>query len=129
MPARIILVHDYQALVGELSAALEAAGYSVAPFLDPMRALDVISSASTAEILITKVDFGPGKPNGVALALMARYRRPGIRIIFPAKPEMREYTAHLGDFLALPVRVPDVMDAVNRLLKNDPPEPAATISK
>jgi urease accessory protein UreH len=35
-------------------------------FSDPMAALDVLIDAQTAELLITRVEFAPRKPNGIA---------------------------------------------------------------
>ena len=33
-------------------------------------------------MLVTGVDFGDGKPNGVALARMAKVKRPGLQAVF-----------------------------------------------
>ena len=52
-----------------------------------MAALDALENAQRVEVLITRVRFPPGKPNGIALALMARHKRPGIKVLFTARPE------------------------------------------
>jgi DNA-binding NtrC family response regulator len=119
MPACVVLVHDELEFVDQLTEALSLAGYDVATFVDPMAALNALDAAHSLEILITRVDFGPGKLTGAALARMARLKRPGIRVLFPALPEFAEYAEGLGKFMPLPVSVPDVVDAVRRMLESD----------
>jgi hypothetical protein len=81
-----------------------------------MRALDALDVAETAELLITRVNYPSGKPNGVALALMARNRWPGIRVVFTARADMQPYTVGIGDILAVPVAMADLIALVSRLL-------------
>jgi hypothetical protein len=52
---------------------------------------------------------------------MAQSRRPGLKIIFTARPDMEEFTEGLGELVPHPVRIPDLVDAVNRLLDADEP--------
>ena len=85
-------------------------------FIEPMEALDALEKAERVEMLITRVKFAPGKINGVALALMARAKRPGIQVIFTALAEFEHLAAGLGEFMAAPVNVPDVVAVVERLL-------------
>ena len=44
-----------------------------------MAALDAIETDSRVRVLVTCVEFRPGKPHGVALARMVRIKRPGTR--------------------------------------------------
>jgi DNA-binding NtrC family response regulator len=117
VPARIVMVHDDEAFLTAAASALTAAGYDAALFSDPMAALDVLIEVRTAELLITRIEFGPGKPNGVALARIARVKRPGIKILFTASPEHAEHAAGLGMFLPMPVDPGDLMGAVGQLLE------------
>jgi hypothetical protein len=64
------LVHDTERFADRAAFALCGAGYEVAVFADPIKALNALDTATTVEILITRVNYPPGKPNGVALALM-----------------------------------------------------------
>ena len=41
-----------------------------------MTALSALENADRADVLITRLTFPPGNPNGVSLALMARAKRP-----------------------------------------------------
>jgi hypothetical protein len=84
-----------------------------------MVALDALDAAQRIEVLVTRVQFPPGKPNGIALAGMARVKRPGIRVLFTAHPEFAEYAEGLGTFMAQPVPMPDIVNTVERLLTSD----------
>jgi DNA-binding NtrC family response regulator len=115
VPARVVVVHDNPTFADPL-AALLGAGQDVALFTDPMAALDALDTARTIEVLVTRVQFAPGQPNGIALARMARIKRPGIRVLFVARPKFARDAADLGTFMAHPVSVADVAQAVGRLL-------------
>ena len=116
MPAQIVLVHDDSDFNIAATLALTVAGYSVASFVDPMSALDALEVARTLEAVITRVRFGPCKPNGIALARMARSKRPDIRVLFVAQPEFAAQAAGLGDFIAAPVTPTEIVESVRRLL-------------
>jgi DNA-binding NtrC family response regulator len=116
MPARVVVVHDELEFAGQVAAALRSAGHDVAVFADPMVALDALDAAESIEVLVTQIKFAPGKPNGIAVARMARTRRPWIRVLFTALPEFAEHAAGLGEFIAMPACVADVAAAVDGLL-------------
>jgi hypothetical protein len=75
MPAHIVIVHTDAAFLEAVCAALSATGKSVCGYSDAMQALDALEGATTIEVLVTRVNFGEGKLNGVALARMAQLRR------------------------------------------------------
>jgi hypothetical protein len=60
-------------------STLRAAGFDVAGFGDPMIALDAVESDTRIKVLATRINFGEGRLNGVALARMLRHniRRDG----------------------------------------------------
>jgi DNA-binding NtrC family response regulator len=120
MPARIVIVHSEEEFLGQLSVALKEAGHEVAAFVDSMAALAALDHARTVEILITRAEFPAGQPNGVALALMARTKRPGIQVIFVALPQHAGVAEGLGAFLPMPVNAGEVVQTVERLL--NPPD-------
>ena len=117
MTARIFIVHDDSAFSEETRAALKAAGHTVATFDDPMEALDALGAGQQMELLITRASFGPGKLNGIALARMARFKRPDVRVVFTAVPEYDSHAEGLGEFLPAPVRIDDVVEVADRLLQ------------
>ena len=119
MPARIVVVHDDSDLNVAATVALTVAGYDVAAFVDPMAALHALEDARTVEALVTRMRFGPDKPNGLALARMARRKRPDIRVLFTGQPEFAVHAAGLGDFIAAPITPTDIVEGVRRLLDGD----------
>jgi DNA-binding NtrC family response regulator len=124
MPARVVVVHDDPDFGMSVAVALKVAGYDAAMFSDPMIALDALDAASRIEMLITRIVFPPGKPNGVALARMARAKRRSIRVLFTAGAEFAWLMDGLGEFLAAPVEVADVVQAVRHALPLHPENPA-----
>jgi len=84
-----------------------------------MTALTTLDNATRIELLVTCPEFAPGQPNGVALTLMARSKRPGIKTLFVGAKEFLPFTEGLGSFMASPVTVPQIVDAVTRMLLPD----------
>jgi DNA-binding NtrC family response regulator len=119
MPAKIVIAHDDPTFRDRLVASLKASGHDVAAFNDAAAAWDALAAAERIEILVTRVDFSPGKPHGIALAHSARMRRPTIRVLIVARPEYAEDAAGVGLFLPYPVDVPTVAEAVVRMLADD----------
>ena len=116
LPACVIFVHDDPAFLASAASAIQRSGYTVAAFSDPMQALSTLEKAKSAELLVTRAEFSRGKPNGVSLALMARVRRPGIKVLFMGRPEHDEHTRGLGDLLPADASVADVVQAAQRRL-------------
>lgn len=75
----------------------------------------LIALTRGAELLITRVAF-PSGTHGIALALMAKRSRPGIKIVFAARPEFREQARGLGEFIAMPVNIAELVATVKRLI-------------
>ena len=94
MPAAVLVVHNERDTRDLAVTALRAAFLEAVGFEDPMAALDAIEKAgSRVRVLVTRVAFKPGKPNGIALARMVRLKRPGTKVVFVAR---EEYAAHAG---------------------------------
>ena len=66
MPARIVVVHDGPCLERMISG-LSQRGHDVRGYSDPLAALSALEDARRVEVLLTRLHFGPGKSNGVAL--------------------------------------------------------------
>jgi hypothetical protein len=95
---------------------LSDAGIQTLGFADPVAALDAIETGTRLRLLVTRVNFGRGKLNGVALARMLLVKRPGSKVLFLALPSNQEHTEGLGEFMPVPL-VPDALvEAVGRLL-------------
>lgn len=82
MPASVIVVHDDPGTRELAVSTLCAAGLKAVGFDDPLAALDTIEADARVRVLVTRVDFGPGKLNGPALALMLQHKRRNIKAVF-----------------------------------------------
>ena len=128
MPGRVVVVHDGLDFAEQTATTLrEIVGFNAAPFDDPMAALDTLEKARSIELLVTCVEFQPGKPNGIALALMARTKRPGIKVLLTGPLELAHHAEGIGHFMAAPVSVAEIVAAAVRLLQTDGP-PVATVA-
>jgi len=113
---RIVIAHDDPEFRESVTAALQAARYETRAFAGSMEAIDALQAAEQIELLITRVAFPEGTPNGVALARMARHKKPGIRVLFAAREEFAEHTEGLGEFLSMPATGAEIVAAVERVL-------------
>ena len=117
--ARVVVVHDEPSFLDPVVASLRAAGHDVAAFADPVLAWEALRLSGEVEILVTRVQFGADKPNGIALARWARERCPAVRILFVALPDFQPDVGNLGVLLPRPVTVPEVAEAVGLMLSNE----------
>ncbi len=117
MPASVVVVHDDPAFLEASSAALQGAGHEVASFTDPMVALNAIEAARRVEVLVTRVIFPEGKPNGVSLALVGQTKRPGLKVLFVADRKFKRHTEGIGEFIPHPVELSSLVEAVTRLVQ------------
>ena len=116
MPAEIIVVHELGKLVADLTTRVTAAGYKVATFSDPIEA---INRAQTVKLLVTALEFPAGKPNGSALARMARIRQNTLKFLFLAPPELTKHADDIGECIELPTHADAVFDSIDRLLQQN----------
>jgi DNA-binding NtrC family response regulator len=115
--SRALVVHDDDATRELATNALRDAGYEVTAFTSPMQVLDAMDAATRRiRVLVTRVNFGSGTLNGVALARMVRLRQPTTKVVFAALDENRGYTTELGEFLPMPLDRQALVEVVGRLL-------------
>jgi len=79
-----------------------------------MEALDALETAPFG-ILIIRVRFPIEQPNGVAVARMARMKRPSIKLVFTVMPEYVEYAEELGEIVTAPVDIPELVATVGKI--------------
>ena len=116
MPAPVVVVHQQLDTQRMLISTVRAAGYEVAGFADPIKALDAIETGSRARVLVTRLDFGPGKLNGIALARMIRHKGLGLQVVFVGRADKARYLDRTEEFVPHPVDLDAVADAVRRAL-------------
>lgn len=82
MSARVLLIDPDDASRTSLAAALGRAGFGVLPLPDPITALDVLDAApGDLRLAVVSVRQLPGKPHGIAFALMMHARDNAARIV------------------------------------------------
>jgi DNA-binding NtrC family response regulator len=116
MPARVVVVHDEPDFIDRTVAALRAAGHDVMAFSSSMSAIVALEHAQQIEVLVTRVIFPEGQPNGVSLALMTKMKKPGVKVLFAALPETQKHTEGVGEFLPAPVDPSDIVSRVSTML-------------
>jgi DNA-binding response OmpR family regulator len=116
MPS-IAIVHNDADFLASIEAALSGAGDEIRAYTTVTSALIGIDEQPATDVLITSLQFPPGGSNGVALALMARRHNPNIKILFLTPPELQDETEGLGTVLVMPASIPEILDAVDELLR------------
>ena len=88
MPAQVVIVHEDRDFATAAVAAFEARGFSIIHYHDALAAMEALAEASAIEFLITCLEFGEGRSNGIALAYMVRLRNQAVRCVFigPSDP-------------------------------------------
>jgi hypothetical protein len=112
----LLVVHNEQETRDLAVTASRAAFLEVIGFDDPMRRWMRWKPPPASVSWVTRVEFGSGKPHGVASARMVRRKRPGTRVVVIARAEYEPHGEGLGVFLPMPLN-PDILVAtVSRLL-------------
>jgi DNA-binding NtrC family response regulator len=117
MPSQVVIVLDDPEFANRVATAISAAGCEAAAFTDSMAALGALEAAHRVELLVTSVNFAPGKPNGIALARMTRRRRPDIKVLFVGAAGLERYTDGVGKFMPVPISEAELVGAATRLLQ------------
>ncbi len=122
MPTSIIIVDDDQGTRQAVLAALRGANLDATAFDDPMAALNAIENDSKAHVVVSRVGFGPGKLNGLALVRMLRHKqvalsgRSGLQGVFIGPPEISQQAEQEGDFVPIPLDPQALLAAVGKAL-------------
>lgn len=122
MQSRIVMVHDDTEFLERASIALHRSGYGVINFTEPTTALVSLLARHHIEMLVTRVNFGPGKLNGITMALMACEKHRSLQMIFTSPPSQAVHALHFGEFVPMPVSIPRLIALVERLLLPSSPE-------
>jgi DNA-binding NtrC family response regulator len=90
--ANILLIEDDEELACALSASLSWAGHQLTTALDGFAALKALDTDARIDLLVTDIVMPPGQPHGLALARLARQKRPDLAVILmTGYPDVRQY--------------------------------------
>ena len=99
----ILLVDDDEIFREATGALLRSAGYEVRLAPDHRLALEILESDDAVDLLVVDIVM-PDRVNGLALARMARLRRPKIKIIYLSGYDIPGLEAEaLGPIIRKPV--------------------------
>jgi DNA-binding NtrC family response regulator len=134
--AGVILVHDDRRFAAEASRRIRELGHEVFVYSDPMTALSAFGVDEPAPaLLLTRTQFPAGQPHGLALALMARVKLPGLPVVMVGRRHLAEFADGVAEFLPHPVDFDGLVLVVQRLLSGgagggaeDPPATQNTLS-
>ena len=116
MSAQIVLLDDDQAALERTQYLLKQDGLAVAAFLDPMDALAALERIQTVQLLVTSITFPAGKPHGVSVAQLTKYKRRDLQVLFIDSADLAEHTEGVGDFLATPIEADALVASVRTKL-------------
>jgi CheY-like chemotaxis protein len=117
--ARILLIEDDDAMRRMVAQMLEQAGFAVMPAHDYSAAIQFIESAAPIDLLLTDIGMPAGTPHGVSIALMARTKRPRLKIVYMSGTHSAAQIDAVADaaaFLAKPFRRDDLLRTVESVL-------------
>jgi CheY-like chemotaxis protein len=116
----LLLVDDDEAFREATAATLRAAGYGVREAPDYRLALEILEGAEHIDVLIVDLVM-PGAINGLALARMARMRRPGLRVIYISGFDIQGFEHEtLGTLLRKPVSDDQLLTEIALTLSRQP---------
>jgi len=84
MAAQIFVVLDDRYVLALIVGELFNAGYEVVPFDDPMFAVRALNVAERVDVLVTGVEFGPGKMRDETLPKIVVRKFPDVKVVLVA---------------------------------------------
>ena len=114
--ARILLVDDDPGCAAAAAQALRTGGFDVSEGRDYRFALKELESERPLDLLITDIVM-PQRVNGLALARMARMRRPSLKVIYVTGYDIPGVENEaLGPVLRKPVDNENLLSEVRQVL-------------
>jgi CheY-like chemotaxis protein len=117
--SRVLLVDDDEIFGAATAKLLSGAGLEVTAVPDYRQALEIIESDAVIDLLLTDIVM-PNRINGLALARMARLRRPRLKVIYLSGYDIPQINKEaLGPVFCKPVEEQVLIDEIRRLLADD----------
>lgn len=113
----ILLVEDDAALAYALSKSLRGADHHVITALDGMTALKTLDTNVRIDVLLTDIVLPARQPHGLALARMARQKRPDLAVIFMTGYDEFGKDVDGDKILQKPIEIQTVLDEIAASLK------------
>jgi len=115
---RILIAETDLLFLREMKQALEEAGHQVTACNDGMGAWGYLASTAPPDLLVTRINLGPGMPPGTALGLHANSSKIPV-IYIPESAEMAEHAdPEHGAVLVQPFGAAVLVETMQRYLDN-----------
>jgi len=115
--ALVLVFEDNEALAYSLAAILRSAGFEGEVATHFWVALAALEGSNPPDLLVTDIVMPAGEVNGMAMARMARMKRPAIKILYVTGYNLQEAEREaLGPILRKPVSEIELLSAVHRLI-------------
>lgn len=126
----VLLVEDEPIIRMAVADHIRGVGYTVIEAGSGDRAMDIIRSGKSVDIIVTDVQM-PGQHDGVALALWARRTAPHIRLIIVSGATSGSVAFDVlgeeGRIIPKPFKYEEIVERIRELLaKPDSPSPSST---
>jgi CheY-like chemotaxis protein len=118
---RLLFVEDDFVLSMDVSATLEAAGFSVTSVHSHAEAIAALSQGEDLNVLLTDIDLGPG-PDGFDVGRQARRLRPGLPVVFVSGTVGIYHAARRlpgSIFVAKPFQPAQIIQALEQVIRHE----------
>ena len=118
----ILVIEDDEAYRHVVITILQNAGFEVLPASDFASAMPIIESNERVDLLLTDIVMPPGTPQGIAIALMARERRPNLKVVYMSGHHDVRYVGALiegAEFLRKPFRAAQLIALIKSVLDSE----------
>ena len=117
MPARIVVVHDDPEFIERTVTALVSAGHDVRAFSSSMSAIEALETAQRHQRQRDAVRLALRKDDPCHEHLYSKVKKPGVKVLFAARPDTEEHTEGVGEFLPSPADPADIVALIGRMLR------------
>ena len=114
----MLFLEDDADFAAAAAAAMLTAGLRVLLALDAWEALRHLDSGERIDLLLADIRMPPGMPHGFAMARMAKFRRPELKLLFVTgyRDLAEAESDYLPSVLYKPIGLDQLTEAVHRTL-------------
>jgi CheY-like chemotaxis protein len=113
----VLVLDDDPEFADMVADVLSDAGFDAVKAADAWAALKLLDGGKAFDLLLADVVLPKGMPHGFAVARMAAYKRPGLKVIYVTaypKAAEPEFETALGPILRKPIAPDELVNQVRR---------------
>ncbi len=112
MTKSVAIVHDDAVFREAVQAALSAKGCNTIGYDSSLTALKEIEAGQGFDVVVTRIVFPPGQPNGASLALVLRATDKRLKFVFADRCEDEIYLEGIGELVPSPIDIGKLVEVV-----------------